>query len=71
MKKNGLLLMLIILSYSAMNACTIFSTASEKEVLVGRNFDWDNPENAGTIWFVPLELLLFLQQKLLSHILNR
>ena len=53
MKKIGLLLMIIVLSYSAMNACTIFSATTEENVLVGRNFDWDNPENTGEIWFIP------------------
>ena len=53
MKKLSLLLMVIVLSYPALNACTIFSATTEENVLVGRNFDWDNPENTGEIWFIP------------------
>jgi hypothetical protein len=53
MKYIYLIIVGIALSYSALNACTIFSTATENCVLVGRNFDWENPENSGTIWFIP------------------
>ena len=53
MKKISLLLLIIVLSYSAINACTIFSATTEGNVLVGRNFDWDNHKNTGEIWFIP------------------
>ena len=53
MKSITIIILLIGLSYSTLNACTIFSATTEDNVLVGRNFDWDNPENSGDIWFIP------------------
>ncbi len=53
MKQIITIILILTSMFAVLDACTIFSATTENEVLVGRNFDWDNPKNTGTIWFIP------------------
>lgn len=53
MKVISLVALFIFLGSTVLEACSIFSVKCDEGVYVGRNFDWDDPENEGSIWFIP------------------